>query len=551
MALESFHTTPPDASFTGTGSAAWVAAHSLRMEGGGFLVGRETAGTGAPENIAVGANLTLSGGTLSAAGGAGGTSTLALAGDVLGTGLVPGTLTNALSTTGVTAGTYGGTAGIPRFDIDAKGRVLAGANHPLQGSAPIAITTGAGTFVVSHNTSGVAAGTYGTGNDLVQLVVDARGHLTGVATSGTIGTMGRFSSYTVAGAALGTSTTGTMTVALSTTGVTAGTYGDATNVGQFTVDAGGRVTLATNVNIAGAGTLAVVQGTTTVSTVNRIVFTTNATVTSTAAGIADVAVTAGTGGSATLDGILAATADQAGISNGDFNIVWNWQKTTNSEVAFTFGESAASTGGTSTSGVPNQVLLQLSTLAASTMSPLKVLSRGNFVFSVSPNTTQILAANGSAAAPLYSFAAFTGSGIYAASSLLGFSAGGTEILRITSSGQVVAMASGGGSAAVPAYAFFGKVCGLFAPSATVLGFTAGGSEIMRLTESSAGVGGFIIMDESDANPTTTELDADDSFAIYSKANTFVIAYNLAGTMNYLTIPLDGSTTTWTNSTTAP
>jgi len=497
--LESYHNTPPDASFSGTGSSAWVEAHNLRMEGGGFLVGRETAGTGAPENIAIGANLTLSGGTLSASGGtaaagvslvqgvapilvggtatstvslatsgvtagtyggplviprfdvsaqgliqsasqagtigtmasfnsyvaagdalgtsttgtltvalsttgvtagtygngtavsqvvvdakgrvtsasnvnisfpaAGGTSTFALAGDVLGTGLVPGTLTSALSTTGITAGTYGGTAGIPRFDIDAKGRMLSAASHPLQGSAPIAITTGAGTFVVSHNTSGVAAGTYGdgtavaqvvvnalghltagtsvpitfptvrvleatapiavataagtytvshntsgisagtyggtlgvarfgvsaeghvtaaanhaleatapillatnagtfawshgtsgvaagtfgTGNDLVQLTVNALGHVTSVATSGTIGTMGRFASYTLAGDVLGTSTTSTFTAALSTTGVSAGTYGNGTAVGQFVVDAKGRVTLATNVTISASG----------------------------------------------------------------------------------------------------------------------------------------------------------------------------------------------------------------------------------------------------------------------------------------------------------
>ena len=66
---------------------------------------------------------------------------------------------------------------------------------------------------------------------------------------------------------------------------------------------------------------------------------------------------AAVGGGATLDGITAATADEAGIANADWNIVWNWQKITNSEVAFTLGETAAATNGTSTSGVPNQVLL--------------------------------------------------------------------------------------------------------------------------------------------------------------------------------------------------
>lgn len=66
-----------------------------------------------------------------------------------------------------------------------------------------------------------------------------------------------------------------------------------------------------------------------------------------------------------------------------------------------------------------------------------------------------------------------------------------------------------------------------------------------------GASGWIIQDEQDTNPTTTELDADDSIAIYNKADTFVIAYNNGGTMTYITIPLDGSTTTWTHSTSAP
>lgn len=656
MPLESYHNTPPDASFSGTGSNAWVEAHNLRMEGGGFLVGRETAGTGAPESIAVGANLTLSGGTLSASGGAGGTNTFALAGDVLGTGLVPGTLTSALSTTGITAGTYGGTAGIPRFDIDAKGRMVSAASHPLQGSAPIVITTGAGTFVVSHNTSGVAAGTFGTGNDLVQLTVNALGHVTSIATAGTIGTMGRFSSYTIAGAALGTSTTGTMTVALSTTGVTAGTYGDATNVGQFTVDAGGRITLAANVNIAGAGTLAVVQGTTTVSTVNRIVFTTNATVTSTAAGIADVAVATGTGGSSTWDTIGAAAADGT-TSNTTHRIVYQVAATGDSRISWRFTESAASSGGTSTSGVPNQVLLQLDTVAASTMSPLKVLSRGNFLMAASPTATQMLFANGSASVPSIAAAAQTGSGMWFNGGGVTFSANGTQALGVGSSAGIVETLgtfrlriAPDGSASSPSIHWNSDgFSGFFQAATNAIGvginstenlrFIAGGfqgskgtadavsyainarksrgtvasptvittgddlltisgygyvgatgtyveaaritfdstgtianttsgvggivrieaaavgavgpSEIARFTRATTTGGGWITMDEADANPGTGDLASNEEFAMYRKADKLVFAYNVAGTMNYLVFTLDGATTTFTNSTTAP
>ncbi len=43
--------------------------------------------------------------------------------------------------------------------------------------------------------------------------------------------------------------------ALSTTGVSAGTYGDSTHVGQFTVDAKGRLSAAANVAIAATGTV--------------------------------------------------------------------------------------------------------------------------------------------------------------------------------------------------------------------------------------------------------------------------------------------------------
>lgn len=205
MPLESFHTTPPDASFTGTGSAAWVAAHNLRMEGGGFLVGRETAGTGAPESIAVGANLTLSGGTLSAAGGTGaaGVSLVEGVAPILVTGTATSTV--ALATSGVIAGTYGGALIIPRFDISAQGIVLSGTNV------------------------------------------------------GTLGTFAGFNSLVAAGDVLGTSPTNTLTAALSTTGVTAGTYGNGTSVGQFVVDAKGRISLATNVPVSGLAVPYIIQ----------------------------------------------------------------------------------------------------------------------------------------------------------------------------------------------------------------------------------------------------------------------------------------------------
>jgi len=60
-----------------------------------------------------------------------------------------------------------------------------------------------------------------------------------------------------------------------------------------------------------------------------------------------------------------------------------------------------------------------------------------------------------------------------------------------------------------------------------------------------------VQKEATADPTTSQLTAGDHFSIYRKNDKLVIAYNNGGTITYLTIPLDGSTTTWTQSTTAP
>lgn len=345
--------------------------------------------------------------------------------------------------------------------------------------------------------------------------------------------------------------------------------------------------------------------------------------------------------SVSVDAISAAGADQAGIANGDWNIVWNWQKTTDSEVAFTFGETAASTNGTSTSGVPNQALAQFSTLAASTMSPMKVLSRGSHVFSVSPSAAQILATNGGASGPTYSFAAATGAGMYSDGTSVFFSVGGTNSFRVTAG----AIRTPDGTAAAPAVANIGQgTSGLFFASG-VLGYGVAGVEAARMTaglvqyskgtadavayainarksrgtvasptvittgddlltinaygyvggtntyqqaagitfdsegtisDSTTGIAGniqfltaatgaepaeavrvspgkHIIFQETSTDPGTGDggMAADAAVALYTKNDKLVFAFNNGGTMTYIAIPLDGSTTTWTQGTTAP
>ena len=88
-----------------------------------------------------------------------------------------------------------------------------------------------------------------------------------------------------------------------------------------------------------------------------------------------------TGGGAALSALTAATGANS-INNGDNLQTWNWAKTTNSSGGFLITENTAATGGTTTSGVPNQYLLRLGTIASSTASPLVVYHLGAHVFSV-------------------------------------------------------------------------------------------------------------------------------------------------------------------------
>lgn len=64
-------------------------------------------------------------------------------------------------------------------------------------------------------------------------------------------------------------------------------------------------------------------------------------------------------------------------------------------------------------------------------------------------------------------------------------------------------------------------------------------------------GGWPVWTELTANPGTGVLPSLAAFAVYMKADRFIIGYNLSGTINYLSIALDGSTTAWTHNTTAP
>ena len=86
------------------------------------------------------------------------------------------------------------------------------------------------------------------------------------------------------------------------------------------------------------------------------------------------------GGSATLNGITAATANQNGINSGTYTIVWDWALGGTGGTAFTFGESAASTAAAK--------LVNIATASGSDTVPLTVTNGATAANPVSINMTK-------------------------------------------------------------------------------------------------------------------------------------------------------------------
>jgi hypothetical protein len=315
-------------------------------------------------------------------------------------GPITSTGTVSIANTAVTLGSYGNASTVSTFTVNGRGQLTAASNVAIaigvaavSGAVPNTVNVLAGTgltgggaltsnVTINMPTTGVTAATYGNSTYVSQVTVDVYGRVTAISNVA-IATGG---SGTVTNVSTGTGLTGgpittTGTISLANTAVTAGTYGNSTNVPQIVIDAQGRITSASNVAITtgGSGTV------TNVSTGTGL---TGGPITSTGTiSIANTAVTSGSYGNATTVATFTVNAQGQLTAAGNTAISLPNSGLVNSST--TLGNATLTLGGTTTT-VGNLTLTNVT--ISSVASPITAAEGGTGLTTLTANS--VLLGNG-------------------------------------------------------------------------------------------------------------------------------------------------------------
>lgn len=175
--------------------------------------------------------------------------------------------TFAIEATGVSPQTVGGAQTVPVLTINELGQITQVATATITGEVPESRRIDSGTGLqgggdlsadrtLSLTDTGTSTGTFGDSTTVPVITIDAQGRITAVSTA-TISGGGEVPETrridTSGGIQGGGDLSQDRTHSLTDTGVSPGTYGDGSNIPQFTVDAKGRITNVTTVPVDTGG----------------------------------------------------------------------------------------------------------------------------------------------------------------------------------------------------------------------------------------------------------------------------------------------------------
>lgn len=318
---------------------------------GSVLIYNSTAGTwnAARLTAGTGVSITNNDAAITISAPENGTVTSVATGTGLTGGPITSTGTISLANTTVSAGSYGSASQVPTYTVDAQGRLTAASNTAIS----IANTAVSGLGTMSTQNSNSVSITGGSVSGITDLAVadggtgasDAAGARTNLGAVGTGLTISAGTGLTGGG-----DLSANRTLSLADTTVTPASYGSASQVATFTVDAQGRLTAASNTNIAIANTAVSGLGTMSTQNANNVSIS-GGSVT----GITDLAVADGGTGASTASGartnLLPSYTSNAGkvlaVNVGGTDVEWIAAGGVGTVTSITAGTGL--TGGTITS----------------------------------------------------------------------------------------------------------------------------------------------------------------------------------------------------------